>query len=246
MSKVKVNDIEMYYEVHGEGTPLLMLHGFGGASQQWIPYIDDYKQHFQLIIPDYRGHGRTNNPSNVFTHRQASQDMFAFLDKLEINTVSGIGCSSGGDILLHMATKQPKRIKRMVLDGAAPYYNLQTRHAFKEFTPTEEHWELWRQIHIIGDEQINMLINQMIGMKDSYDDTNFSKQLLATIEAKTLILYGDRDKYLSVDLALELYESIPDSYLWIIPNGVHAQTYRNVDQVKGSILDFLTGKWEGS
>jgi pimeloyl-ACP methyl ester carboxylesterase len=244
MPKVQVNDIEMYYEVHGEGTPLLMLHGFGGASQVWIPYIEEYQQHFQLIIPDYRGHGQTTNPSKEFTARQAADDMFKLLDHLDISKVKGLGCSTGGDILLHMATKKPESVESMAVDGAVPYFPQQARKLMAVWSPTKEHKEIFQQIHHFGDEQINLIVEQMNGFSESYDDMNFTKPFLSTIKAKTLILLGDRDKYYPVEMATILYESIPDSYLWIVPNAGHALTYNNVKQVKDTILDFLTGKWE--
>ena len=71
MPKVEVNDIEMYYEVHGEGTPLLMLHGFSMTGTTFHPLIPEYKKHFKLIIPDQRGRGRSTNPKQPFTHKRA-------------------------------------------------------------------------------------------------------------------------------------------------------------------------------
>jgi len=244
MPKVKVNDIEMYYEAHGEGEPLLMLHGFTISGQMWNDYISDYEPHFQLVIPDLRGHGRTNNPSKLFTRRQAAEDMFALLDHLGINKVKGLGCSTGGDILLHMATKQPKRIGAMALDGAVPYYPKQMREKISQVT--EERIERLSQWHHLGDDQISLLIKNVHEMLVSYDDVNFTKPLLSTIQAKTLIMLGDRDPYYPVEMATILYDSIPDSYLWIVPNAGHALTLFLAESVKKGVLDFLTGKWEGS
>ena len=246
MPKVEVNDIEMYYEVHGEGPPLLMLHGFTGSSQMWSQWISEYGPHFQLIIPDYRGHGRTNNPSKEFTHRQASEDVFLLLEHLDLKKIKGLGCSSGADILLHMATKQPDTVESMVLDSTCPYLPKQAREASAAFAPTEERWALYRQIHHFGDDQINLLISQLIGLKDNYDDMNFTEPLLSTIKAKTLVMTGDRDPMYPVKMSTILFESIPDSYLWIVPNAGHALTFGYVDTVKEGILDFLMGKWEES
>ena len=126
MPKVKVNDIEMYYEVHGEGPPLVMLHGFTASGSHWEPFISKYSGHFKLIIPDLRGHGRSTNPSGEFTHRQSALDIFALLDHLEINRFNAVGGSSGGMTLIHMATQQPERIEDMVLIAATPYFTKET------------------------------------------------------------------------------------------------------------------------
>lgn len=245
MPKVKVNDIEMYYEVHGEGEPLLLLHGLTGTSQMCKSFLPDYEPYFKVIIPDLRGHGKTTNPSRQFTARQASDDIIKLLDHLKVDKLKAMGCSSGGDILLHMATRQPDRVEAMVLDSTGPYFPDQGREAAADWTPSEENWKLLRQIHHYGEEQIRLLVKHMRDLKDSYDDMNFTKPYLSTIKAKTLIISGDRDKYYPVNIALEMYESIPESYLWVLPNTGHAVVgSQYADALRSVALDFLLGKWE--
>ena len=73
-----VNGFEMYYEVRGEGEPLVLLHGITGSGSFFEPMVNDFAKEYRVIVPDLRGHGRSTNPSNEFTHRQAAQDVFAF------------------------------------------------------------------------------------------------------------------------------------------------------------------------
>ena len=244
MPKVQVNDIDMHYEVHGEGTPLLMLHGFTGASQSWAPFIEEYSERFQLIVPDLRGHGKTTNPSKKLSNRQVSEDINELLKILGLKNVKAVGCSFGGDILLQIATRYPNKIESMVLDGATPYYSNQMRKITNELTVTEEQMERFRQVHVFGDEQIELLLQNHIEMASTYDDHNFTAPFLSTIKAKTLIILGDRDIFIPVEMATILFEAIPDSNLWIVPNAGHALTMNSVDVVRNQILDFLTGKWE--
>jgi len=96
-----VNGIQMYYEIYGEGPPLLLLHGYIGSSQQWRPFISDLARHFRVIVPDLRGHGRSLDPANGFTLRQATEDILALLQQLGIERCKAIGCSAGGCILLY-------------------------------------------------------------------------------------------------------------------------------------------------
>src|SRR5262245_27172721 len=117
-----VNGFQMYYEVHGEGSPLILLHKFFGSTLSWQPYLAALAAHFKLIVVDMRGHGRSTNPTNQFTHRQWALDIFSLLDPLEIERFKAIGVSSGGMTLLHMATQQPGRIESMVLVGATIYF----------------------------------------------------------------------------------------------------------------------------
>ena len=62
-----INGIQLYYEIHGEGAPLLLLHGLLQSSAQWQSYMGDLAKHYQLIIPDMRGHGRSLDAENGFT-----------------------------------------------------------------------------------------------------------------------------------------------------------------------------------
>ena len=244
MPKVQVNDIDMHYEVHGEGPPLLMLHGFSGASQAWTPLIKDYSERFQLIVPDLRGHGKTTNPSKKLSNRQASEDINELLKILGLKNVKAVGCSFGGDTLLQIATRYPNKIESMVLDGATPYYTNQMRKKVINLTVTEEQMKIFRQVHVFGDEQIELLFQNHVEMVSMYDDQNFTAPFLSSIQAKTLVILGDRDIFIPVEMATSLFEAIPDSYLWIVPNAGHALTMNSVDVVRNQILDFLTGKWE--
>lgn len=244
-----VNDIEMYYELRGEGAPLVLLHGGGGVGANWELIFSVPPKGYQLVIPDLRGHGRTTNPSTEFTFRQSAQDVFALLDRLGIESVKAIGLSLGAKTLLHMATQQPSRIEAMVLVSATPYFPEQARAIMREVTPenhTAAEWQQMRQWHKHGDEQIRKLWMLLNGLKDSYDDMNFTPPYLSTITARTLIVHGDRDPLYPVNLATEMYAAIPRSYLWIVPNGGHGPIFGELAApfVK-TALAFLGGEWEG-
>src|SRR5690348_13128007 len=112
------NGVQIYFEVHGMGDPLLLLHGFSGSSQDWTASIGELGKSFQIIIPDLRGHGRSSHLPAPFRHQDAATDMLRLMDHLGIRTLKGLGVSGGGNVLLHMATKQPDRVKAMVLVSA--------------------------------------------------------------------------------------------------------------------------------
>jgi len=76
-----VNGIEMYFETRGVGEPLVLLHGFTGSGADWALMFKDPPEGFRLIAPDMRGHGRSTNPTNEFTHRLSALDVFALLDR---------------------------------------------------------------------------------------------------------------------------------------------------------------------
>jgi pimeloyl-ACP methyl ester carboxylesterase len=242
-----INGMQMYYEIHGQGEPLVLLHGFTGAGSNWQLFIGDLARAYQLIIPDLRGHGRSTNPSGEFTFRQSALDVFGLLDHLGIRKCKAIGVSAGGKTLLHMATQQSERVEAMVLVSAAPYFPEQARAIMRRMTAeshSEEEWQLMRQWHQHGDAQIRALWMQGHALKDSYDDMNFTPPYLSTITARTLIVHGDRDPIYPVSLALEMYQAIPQSYLWVIPNGGHGSIFDMVDRFNETAMAFLRGEWQ--
>lgn len=218
-----LNGQQLYFEVHGTGEPLLLLHGFSGSSQDWVPSLDQWETDFQLILPDLRGHGRSGILSKPFRHDDAATDILALLDHLGIHTCKGIGISAGGNVLLHMATKQPDCINAMVLVSATPYFPAQARTIMSQYgdnLPAEQ-WEILRRRHPGGHEQIQAILASTKSFTTSYDDLNFTSPLLSTIQARTFIIQGDRDPLYPVDLSIEMSKAIPNSRLWIVPNAGH-------------------------
>lgn len=229
MPTFDVNGLQLHYEDRGDGDPLLLLHGGTGIGADWQQvFTGGDPDGFRVIVPDLRGHGRSTNPSKEFTFRQSARDMFALLDRLGIQRANAIGLSAGAKTLLHMATEQPGRIGAMVLVSATPYFPAQARAAMAQLTVeafSDADWAVQRQRHVQGDDQIRMLYDQMRGLKDSYDDMAFTPPLLGTITARTLVVHGDRDPLYPVELALEMYRSIPKSALWVVPNGGHGPIF---------------------
>ena len=224
MPSMKVNDIEMYYETHGKGKPLVMLHAFSLSGKMWDQFIPEFKDHFKLILIDLRGHGKSTNPSKVFTHRQSALDVYALLDKLRVKRFNALGFSSGANTLIHMATLQPERIEKLVLISGTTYFPKKCREIMAQMTLdkiADANWDYYRKIGY-SDEQTRMLRQQFHDMKDSYDDMNFTPPLLSKVRADTLIIHGDRDEFFPVSIATGMYESIPSSYLFVVPNFGHS------------------------
>jgi pimeloyl-ACP methyl ester carboxylesterase len=218
-----LNGVQIYFEIHGTGEPVLLLHGFSGSSQDWVASLSELGRKFELIVPDLRGHGRSGILTEAFRHADAAMDIFALLDHLGIGACKGIGVSGGGNTLLHMATKQPERLAAMVLVSATPYFPEQARTIMRTYADAlpEKQWDVLRQRHAGGDVQIKALMASTKAFAETYDDMNFTPPLLSTIQARTLLVQGDRDPLYPVELSVEMAKAIPKSRLWIIPNGGH-------------------------
>ena len=177
-TSIKANGGRIYFEVRGHGEPVLLLHGFSGAGADWAPSLLRFGQGFQLIMPDLRGHGKSGTLTSQFRHADAAADMFALLDHLKLTTFKGVGISAGGNVLLHMATKQPERVRAMVIVSATPYFPEEARVIQRNFAQNvpEQMWEMWRKKHPGGDAQIKALLDSTTGFADSHDDMNFTPE----------------------------------------------------------------------
>jgi pimeloyl-ACP methyl ester carboxylesterase len=241
---VQINSIEMYYEEYGAGEPLVLLHGFGGCSQNWLPFTAELSERHRLVVVDLRGHGHSTNPENKFTHREAASDVFLLLEKLAVGHFSAMGMSSGGMTLLHMATSQPKRIDAMVLISATSHFPDEARAIMRRAsleTMPKEVQEMYRECAKRGDAQIRQLIAQFNAFHKDYDDMNFTAQGLSIITARTLVVHGDRDRFFPVEIPVSIYRSIPDAALWIIPGGDHVPIYDSTVPFTSTALRFLDG-----
>ena len=233
---IKINDIELFCHLYGEGPPLVLLHGFFLTSAQWEPFLAEFTSEYRLVIPDLRGHGRSTNLSNTFTHRQAALDIYALLDKLGIRFFRAMGVSTGAMTLLHMAIQQPERIEAMVLFSATNRFPKQAREMMQAMTfetAAPEFLEMLDGLHVGGTKQLQALFNQFRQFSQSYDDMNFTQVDLSKITAKTLIVHGDRDEFFPVSIPMEIYQAIPDASLWIIPNSGHTNLLEAINHCAG-------------
>lgn len=244
---VAIGEVELYYETHGSGEPLLFLHGFTGCGGDWRFIGEELAPRHQVIAPDLRGHGRSTNPSSEFLFSDAAIDILGLLKTLGLSRVKAIGISGGGITLMHMALKDPASIESMILVSAPPYFPEQAR-AIMRAVPLDPQnpadWDQLRQRHTRGDEQIASLMRQARGFADSRDDVHFTPELLQRIAAETLIVFGDRDPLYPVRLAVELRASIPHSFLWVVPNGGHGPVFGAMAAPFLQIAnEFLSGAW---
>ena len=202
----------LFHRDAGSGEPLLLLHGFTGSGDDWKHVFTEPLAGFRVIAPDLPGHGRSINPRSDFKFADVARDVFALLDHLQIDTVKAIGMSAGANTLLHMATQQPSRIISMIHVSGTPRFPDQARL-------------IMRAMREEGDEQMRALARHAHAFADDRDDMNFTPALLSTITARTLIVHGDRDPLYQVEQAVELLRGIPNSSLWVIPNGGHGPIF---------------------
>jgi pimeloyl-ACP methyl ester carboxylesterase len=125
MPYAKINGAKIYYEIDGKGDPLLLIHGVRGTLRNWEFVRPFIKKHFQTIMPDLRGHGRSTKLTDVSTVEFFKDDMIALLDHLKIKRCLVAGHSLGGFIAQQMALDAPKRLRALILIATAPIVDIE-------------------------------------------------------------------------------------------------------------------------
>jgi pimeloyl-ACP methyl ester carboxylesterase len=130
MTDILVNGIRLHYEVHGEGTPLVLAHGFGATVDMWSGQIEAFSQKYRLVVYDSRGHGRTEAPRDWTSYNLDDyvEDQRQLMDHLGIDTAHVGGLSMGGMIALQFGLTYPERVRALLLcDTSASNLDLQGR-----------------------------------------------------------------------------------------------------------------------
>lgn len=116
-----INSIQIYYEIHGKGEPLLLIHGLGSSTQDWENQVAFFSSRYQVIAFDLRGHGKTDKPKHPYTVSLLAEDTACFIKALNLSPVNVVGHSLGGMIAFQLAVDYPTLIKSMIIVNSAPF-----------------------------------------------------------------------------------------------------------------------------
>jgi len=120
MPTTQIHDIELYYEEHGHGDPLLCIMGFATDSTGWLLQTPAFAEHYRTIVFDNRGVGRSAKPTGAYTIHEMADDAAALLDHLDIDRAHVLGLSMGGMIAQELVLRHPHRVQKLILAATFP------------------------------------------------------------------------------------------------------------------------------
>ena len=242
-----VNGLQMYYEVHGAGRPLVLLPG--GVTTIDLSFgdlIPGLAANRQVIATELQGHGRTADIERDIELGYLAGDVAALLDHLGIGQADVLGFSLGGGTALQLALDHPDRVGRLILasvsyagDGyheeitdPARYATstrmptaddfLQMRDAYARLAPDPGHFEVFAG-------KVSRAANNMKG---------WTAAELGSITAPTLLVFGDHD-FIRLEHAVETHGLIPGAQLAVLPHATHMDVMRRTDLLLPIVQDFL-------
>lgn len=237
-----VNGIKMYYAIYGHGQPVILLHGGLGNADYWGNQVPALAKHFQVIVADSRGHGRSTRTAETFSYDLMASDVLALMDYLKIKKADIVGWSDGGIIGLDIAIHHPKRLNRLYAFGAN--YNTSALRAGLERNATfnkyiEKAGKDYQRLSKTP-SQYDAFLEAISKMWNTQPD--FSKKQLQSITVPTLIADGQYDEAIKRSHTEEMAELIPDAQLLILPGVSHFAMWQNPEEFNCTLINFLSRK----
>ncbi|MCD4767812.1 MAG: alpha/beta hydrolase [Methanosarcinales archaeon] len=249
--KMKVNDIELFYEVRGEDEPIIFSHGWMCDCSVWNSQIEFFAEKYKVVAYDQRGHGRSDKPKGDYSVQTLSNDMHSLIQKLDIEKVTLVGHSMGGMAALVFALDHPDKVSKLVLVGTS---------AKMDFSG---YIQLWIMMHIFSYESfarrmIDLLYDPSEQVKKeafdramntpkfvSYDcATEFMKNYdirdrVSEIKVPTLIIVGEKDEATPAKMSQLLNREIEGSKLQIISDTKHMPLIDKAKELNEIIQKFI-------
>jgi pimeloyl-ACP methyl ester carboxylesterase len=243
---VEVNGLKTYYEVHGDGPPLLLLHGGFGNAPSMAPISEILSRHHRVYLPERRGHGHTPDIGEI-TYELMTEDTVGFMRAMGIERAHVIGYSDGAIICFYLGIRHPEAVDRLVpISGNFHWNGLseRSRTMFEKSTPEAFAQVLgdlvshYNEVSPDGPDHFPVVFSKLQQL--FLTEPNLTTEDLAAIKAPTLVLAADRD-LMSIEHTLELHRAIEGSQLCIIPGANHNLVFDRTEEVCAAVLRFLSG-----
>lgn len=258
------NHIQMYYEIHGQGDPLVLIMGLRRNAEWWYGQLPTLSQHFQVLVFDNRGAGRSDKPEMNYSIGLFAKDTKELMTSLGIRRAHILGISMGGYIAQELVILYPEMVRGLILGCTGP-------GGRRAVQMNPERLAKFASIHGLTPEQI-LRKNMDIYFSDQFMEANpvkidqfmeislryyqpaeaFQRQFeaclahdtvdrLQAINHPTLILSGDDDPLVPPENSKILKELIPQSELILFPKGRHCFFIEEAELFNSKVVDFLKG-----
>jgi pimeloyl-ACP methyl ester carboxylesterase len=235
MPYAPVNDLNMYYEVHGEGPPLVLLHGAYLTAEMMGPLATGLARIRQVIVPELQAHGRTADVDRPLTYEQMGDDVADLIRELGLERPDVVGYSMGGAAALQLAIRHPEAVRRLVVASAGFRYDAMSAEAIAMFpsitpelfagSPRETEYQRLAP----NPDDFPVLVEKLKTLHTT--DFAWPEEDIRGIPAPTLIILGDSDG-VRLEHAVEMFKlrgggvmgdlsGMPESQLAVLPGTSH-------------------------
>lgn len=264
MPRITIRDVCLYYEMTGQGEPLLFIHGLGSSTRDWEQQVAFFAPHYQVLTVDLRGHGRSDKPRGRYSIALFADDIAALVQELGAVPVHIVGLSLGGAVAFQLAVDAPQLLKSLVIVNSAPEaraYTLKQRFLLlinslqrqiivrlfgmrkmgetlsKHLFPKPEQSELQR---IFIERWAENDPRAYLASFKALMGTGWSvTDRIGNIQCPTLVITADQD-YSPVAFKEAYVAKIPGAELVVIPDARHFTPAERPEAFNAALMSFLS------
>lgn len=262
MPKIDIDGKNVYYEIQGEGEPIVILNGIMMSTASWQPFMEVFTKYNQLILIDFYDQGKSDKLTEPYTQDIHVEMLKQFFDKLGYQKVNMVGVSYGGEVALKFAIKYQEKLRSLILSNTTAYTNNMLKLIGESWINSSEKYsgkylfqDLWGYLYAdtLYEEKLDWIINrqevfEQVLNKEWFDSfirlTRSAESLdvraqLRTIKVPTLLLGADQDCLTPIRYQEELLNNIEGSQMMIIKGGAHVAIYEKPQLFASAVLGFV-------
>ncbi len=256
------NGTNIYYQIRGQGDPLILIMGFGADGNVWEKHVQEYEKHFKCFLIDNRGVGKSDQPKGPYNTAMMAEDVITVMEHAGIAKARVAGISMGGAISQSLVLDYPDRVQSIALISTWPKFNNYAKMVYENLkklrvtSRPDEFMELL-QLWIFAPPYYEYALSDLqAGQKDAANNANpqsrdgFEGQLdaciqhdvvsrLGEISVPTLITVGGMDIFTPPAFSRVLHDGIKNSVLITFPEGGHVHHWEDLERFNRVTTDFL-------
>lgn len=257
MPMLDLSNLEMFYEMTGDGAPLLLIHGLGSSSRDWENQVEPFSKKYQVIALDLRGHGQSSKPPGPYSVRMFAEDTEALIRTLGVAPVHLVGISMGGIVAFELAVHFPELLRSLTVVNSYPEVRVETFW---------EHLQIWRRymfLELLGMRGTGRMLGKHLfpyseqaelrklfvqrwaeNDKRAYRESlraivNWDvEERISKIGCPVLVVASDQD-YMPLEEKKVYIAKIPNAKLVVIEDAHHAVTAERPEQFNAVLKEFL-------
>ena len=257
MPKIQANGISLYYEINGEGQPLLFIHGLGSSTRDWEYQVPEFSKSYKVITLDLRGHGQSDKPAGPYSMSMFAADTIGLLRGLGIDRAHVVGLSLGGGVAFQLAVDAPQMLKTLTIVNSTPELLVRS---FKDQLMV---WQRIAIVKLLGMRKMGEVLSKRLFIKPEQDAlrqvfvTRWAENdqraylnamgalvgwsvaaQIGLIHCPTLVISADQD-YTPVSVKEEYVARMPNAQLVVIPDSRHAMPIEHPQEFNRALQKFL-------
>ena len=236
---VQLGPVRTWYDEHGEGDPLVLLHGGLVDARFFAPNLAPLSERFHVYTPERRGHGHTPDVEGPITYQLMADDTIAFLEQVVAGPADLVGHSDGAVIAMLVAMQRPELVNRLVMISGGynksgetmPDMELDVDQVVPFLGPA------YGEVSPDGEAHFPVVAAKVAELARTEPNLDVSE--LAQVRQRTLVMFAD-DDLMTLSHAVQMYDALPDAELAVVPGTSHFLTQEKPHLVNAIVLDFLT------